>query len=161
MKQLPRNLLLEKPKKTSNCHVWSVLWPTQKLTSRSLQHHMITQSKRPRVGNKLLLRKLITLCSLISILLLSTLGSSIIYAWANYFIFLSSDFSYANEYNDIYIRNIMENNALCIINAQVTGDIIVAATTNIIDGMRFPLLRILRGVGKHQRQKLWPNLIQL
>lgn len=56
----------------------------------------------------------------------------------------------------------MENNALCIINAPVIGDIIVVATTtNIIDGMMFPLLSIFRGVGKHQRQTLSPNSIQL
>lgn len=37
----------------------------------------------------------------------------------NIILFLSSGFSYANGDNDIYIRNIMENNAPCIINAQV------------------------------------------
>lgn len=40
-------------------------------------------------------------------------------------LFLSSGFSYANGDNDIYIRNIMENNAPCLINAQVIGDLLL------------------------------------
>lgn len=43
----------------------------------------------------------------------------------------------------------MEDNARCIISAQLIGDTI--ATTTITDGMMFPLLSVLKGVGKHQR----------
>jgi len=54
----------------------------------------------------------------------------------------------------------MESNAWCIVSAQLTGDTTAAATT-VTGGMVLPLLSNLKGAGKYQRQKRWPNLTQL
>lgn len=42
--------------------------------------------------------------------------------------------------DDVYGRNIMEDDARCIMRVQLTGDTIVAAATTIADGMELHVL---------------------